>query len=1551
MIRRILLLLFPATLVASQTCIVGPVYRADGTFATGTLTISWPTFRTNDGKFHPAGYIHAPVQNGRLRVCLVPSSQVPGGMNYLVRHSYVQGESKTEYWSVPESPPEVNIADVVTYGPLNPVFPLSVPMGGTGQSGFVPGSVLFMGPSTIMGDFADFRYDDTTNILRVRIADLGGERFNVKAYGAAGNGTTDDTAAIQAAIDAAGAGEVYFPRGVYRITAPLVVSNHTVLVGENQETTVILNASVTQGAVRFALSGMTGRPTRAAGIRDLTIAAGAVNSNAANATAGDGIQVEGANYAFEAVRFTVRNHAVGVRLQDSSYVTLSDFNVTAFASAGVVIVGDSHAGQRLHRFVITNAGATGVQSGATGVQVLSTNGVTMWDGTVSSTPIGIAVVPGVGKQANYGVFWSVKVESCTTRGVWLDASAANSSIVSMHFIGSTVSYSGWDGSNWSASPGIQVGPVGTGSVINSVAWQGGRIRENGGHGAVLAGGTNVVIQGVEVASNGRAAANLYSGIAVAGASGRLLLKGNRIGNYSSTASQQAYAVALSAAVEGLVLLGNDLSGNVSGAVQWGTTPSAVSAYNNLGIDDSIPTLSASSSITVGPSPAYKITGTTPITTINGGWSGRQLILVFPEGGSLATGGNIAKSANVPIGAVVTLLYDGSTWFVSAVGDGSGGPGDITAVGNCASGDCFQSVPQNTIFAGPASGSGQAAFRQLLEGDIPATFVKGANALDEPGRIAYIASAGTLGKAAGLTWTGTQLVVDTSGNAGPWFRNGTGVTNYDLSLGRLTSPNTPLYQIQTSDVEGTFGNMLRFRSARDSMDFSFARSSSLGTFDGVKITGTSVGGTDISIFGNDLDTSNARLISCSRMTNGIGNGCWFLGSRPDLGWNLRDQGQNVRFYSNWAFNRQSIGGEDSTSTLTVVDPVPSSIGSVTFTGSGVNDLSVGGEYTGAENRTYCVRIDGVSPDRYRWGRDNCATWVQTGIDVNFSPVELEDGITIDFNVSTGHALNDTWTFPVTAGGITRLAVRAGVSNQRSSALLEAFSRMGDRLFAALNGDGLVSWTAAGSAGGSGMVWLSSSQNRGAVRFYDNGSVQRAFLGADFDSALFWSLRTTDSVPLSFGTNNQERMRILAGGDVEIRTRAVIGNGGPALVGVGSNIEVRMNDGSALSRIKGGSVTETDHYVPYGGIGAPSDGCAAWSNGKLVSTGAACGSGGGGGGGGQSKTFSTPSTTWTWQSSEHGLTTCDLVWEAYTLDGSQHIWTQGMSSYSCNGGNITVTWPVATAGKLVIGTGGSSSGSGGMPPPGSAGIVVWDGSSSLARSIAGTSGKIVVSNATGVAGDPTINIGSDVVDKTVANTFSAGAKQTFQPSSSTAGVNVACAALPSNPQVGDIACDSADSNRLKQFANGVWNTLGGASSGGGGSGFDPSQTYDLSGNNKVNMAYSSFYLQNDTTTGTALYRTVCLTSLGQAVQCSSGNYQRAIGICMEGCGTTGNARVGVMGKLTCDFDGSVTAGNWVAASASQPGKCTDAGTSKPAIPLGIVLVSQVNPGSYDIVRGIQ
>ena len=72
--------------------------------------------------------------------------------------------------------------------------------------------------------------------------------YSVKAYGAVGNGTTDDTSAIQAAINAAnsnGGGVVYFEGATYKITSALTLYSSITLQGVGEESSVIYQTTTT----------------------------------------------------------------------------------------------------------------------------------------------------------------------------------------------------------------------------------------------------------------------------------------------------------------------------------------------------------------------------------------------------------------------------------------------------------------------------------------------------------------------------------------------------------------------------------------------------------------------------------------------------------------------------------------------------------------------------------------------------------------------------------------------------------------------------------------------------------------------------------------------------------------------------------------------------------------------------------------------------------------------------------------------------------------------------------------------------------------------------------------------------------------------------------------------------------------------------------------------------------------------------------------------------------------------------------------------------------
>ena len=160
-------------------------------------------------------------------------------------------------------------------------------------------------------------------------------------------------------------------------------------------------------------------------------------------------------------------------------------------------------------------------------------------------------------------------------------------------------------------------------------------------------------------------------------------------------------------------------------------------------------------------------------------------------------------------------------------------------------------------------------------------------------------------------------------------------------------------------------------------------------------------------------------------------------------------------------------------------------------------------------------------------------------------------------------------------------------------------------------------------------------------------------------------------------------------------------------------------------------------------------------------------------------------WTPQTQTGGVTSTFGRTGAIVAQTGDYSFTQILGTVSSGqlpsaGGDVSGTLTSATVGKLL-----NRPLSATVPVTGQ--VLTWDGAQWLPQTPTAGGG------------------GPNSVDKTISNTYWAGAKQTFVPSLATSGINIVPGTLPTNPAAGDISLDTGDGNKLKVYDGGQWNTL--------------------------------------------------------------------------------------------------------------------------------------------------
>lgn len=131
----ILCLFVPGVAYAALTPIQDTLYRADGTFCSGQMSVSWQTFTAADGHLIVAGSTQVRVVAGLLSISLDPGQ-------YVARYQLVPAGCvpNQENWLVPVSATPVPLSTVRSLNPPTP--PILVGLAFLGQGGATPGQCL-----------------------------------------------------------------------------------------------------------------------------------------------------------------------------------------------------------------------------------------------------------------------------------------------------------------------------------------------------------------------------------------------------------------------------------------------------------------------------------------------------------------------------------------------------------------------------------------------------------------------------------------------------------------------------------------------------------------------------------------------------------------------------------------------------------------------------------------------------------------------------------------------------------------------------------------------------------------------------------------------------------------------------------------------------------------------------------------------------------------------------------------------------------------------------------------------------------------------------------------------------------------------------------------------------------------------------------------------------------------------------------------------------------------------------------------------------------------
>ncbi|MCP3709721.1 glycoside hydrolase family 55 protein [Paraburkholderia sp. CNPSo 3274] len=468
-----------------------------------------------------------------------------------------------------------------------------------------------------------------TRTVQSRLQDF----VTVKDFGATGNGSTDDTAAIQAAITAvgnAGGGTVYFPPGTYKISSLTVPTTGVFLLGAGKNATNLAPSSLTatfltfSGAQSQGISGMS--ITWSSATPPLAGAAIYVN-NVQNFTLRD-VEIYGALTALSIYQGATHY-----------YDNLTIWNLVPTNGVGIYI---NQGNDRYFKNILINTSLGSGNQPFAGVRINHSDGEWFDSSDLLQCGIGMLIDPQASTDHVQFLFCTqVGMDTCSANGLVIAPNNAVAEANSLHFIDC------WTGT--CTNDGVAIGGIG---VVDGVRFIGHRSYHNNAIGFDIGLGTGTVthiyLADCAVAGNSQASYGAHPGIAIeSGVSGWSVQGGMVGGGDGFPVSQSVGILVVPGASDAYSIIGVDVRNNSVAGIQDNGTGTHKFISKNVGYNPI-----AGTGITVGASPFVwtNNTGDT-VTLITAGGSVSNITM-----GGLAVATSTNNSVAVPQGQAITVTY-------------------------------------------------------------------------------------------------------------------------------------------------------------------------------------------------------------------------------------------------------------------------------------------------------------------------------------------------------------------------------------------------------------------------------------------------------------------------------------------------------------------------------------------------------------------------------------------------------------------------------------------------------------------------------------------------------------------------------------------------------------------------------------------------------------------------------------------------------------------------------------------------------------------------------